>query len=413
MTMSLSQHASQATQIEQARAVAEVAAAIRYAQDNPRDEDRALALFERSCNRLDFAQRAFFRYSRGGQQVTGVTIAFAQEAARCWQNMSSGSAELARRARESEMVAFAWDLEMNTQRRTTFVNPHTGYTDTPREDKPARELVAVRDIRENNQSAGSRVEREMILAVLPTWYVEKGKAWCHATVGRQGGDKPIEDRRREIIKTFEGIGVRRDELIAKLGVPVDQWIEADLATLIVIGQSIRNGETTIENEFRTGLAERAPTVTAAALAGASARPTRPAQPQSSAAAGAPPAAAPAAAVPSPPGPPLHGEDEPPIADKASPKQTRHMHALFREGDVTDRTERLKVTGLLLDRDLDTSADLTSEDADAVIAALLELKGSGHADGLAGAINDLLNLAALREAETTTEAAPTAETGAQL
>ncbi|MDN5918989.1 MAG: hypothetical protein L0I76_28500 [Pseudonocardia sp.] len=264
--MSLTGNASQATQIEQARAVAEVLAAVRYAQENPRDQDRALDEFERSCRRTELAQRAFFGYRRGAARVAGVTIEFAQEAARCWQNMSSGSSELARRFRESEMVAFAWDLEMNTQRRTTFVSPHTGYTDTPTEEKPARELVAVRDIRENNQSAASRVEREMILAVLPTWYVAKGKAWCTATLANEGGGKPIEDRRREIIKSFEGIGVRREALIGKIGAPVDQWIEPDLATLIVIGQAIKSGESTVHSEFRTQAPEPTTTsVTAASI----------------------------------------------------------------------------------------------------------------------------------------------------
>jgi hypothetical protein len=74
-----------------------------------------------------------------------------------------------------------------------------------------------------------------------------------------------------------------------------------------------------------------------------------------------------------------------------------MHALFNEAEVTDRDERLKLTGLLLDRELGTSAGLTAKDASAVIEALKKLKKSGHEQGIAGAVNDLLNEAALREA----------------
>lgn len=133
------------------------------------------------------------------------------------------------------------------------------------------------------------------------------------------------------------------------------------------------------------------------------------------AAGRPPAAAPAAAATATPdaGPPLPGEDgydqpanEPagPRGDEpSSPEQNRMMHALFREAEVTDRDERLKLTGLLLNRKLDTSKGLTVADASAVIDALSALKASGHADGLAGATNDLLNEAALREAEQETAA----------
>lgn len=119
------------------------------------------------------------------------------------------------------------------------------------------------------------------------------------------------------------------------------------------------------------------------------------------------AAAPAAADPGPdmarPGPPLPGEDgyDQPAADAeesppASEPQHRLMHRLWKEADVAERDERLQVTRLLLNREVDTSRDLTVADASAVIDALSKLKASGHAAGLAGAVNDLLNEAALRE-----------------
>lgn len=369
MTMSLTSHASQATQIEQARAVAEVAAAIRHAQDNPRDEDRALAMFERSCRRLDFAQRAFFGYPRAGQRVQGPTIAFAQEAARCWQNMQSGSAELVRRAGASEMVAFAWDLEMNTQRRTTFVSPHTGYTDTPSDDKPARSLVAVRDVRENNQSAASRVEREMILAVLPTWYVEMGKTWCHETVQRQGDGKPIEERRRSLVKAFEELGVRRDQLIAKIGAPVDQWLEPDLATLIVIGQSLRNGESTIASEFG---ALRGPDVPAS--------PSAPVTAAEITGGGPSPRQEPAArAEQAPPTGPTEAEVK---------KRERHMFALMREAGVgSDRARRLALIGFILGEKLDSSSGLTHDQRGEIVTELEGWKSSGNLADTAAAVLD--------------------------
>lgn len=140
-------------------------------------------------------------------------------------------------------------------------------------------------------------------------------------------------------------------------------------------------------------------------------------PKASAQPGAGGAAAPAHV---PPGPPLPGEDgydeppatsapakteapadEPQTADqgaKSTTAQNRMMHALFREAEVTERDERLKVTGLLLGRALDTSAGLSMEDASVVIDALSALKDSGHDGGLAGAVTDLLNEDSLRDGE---------------
>jgi hypothetical protein len=122
------------------------------------------------------------------------------------------------------------------------------------------------------------------------------------------------------------------------------------------------------------------------------------------------AAAPAVVDPGSSGPPLPGEagyDEPAPDDAAPPnptntlssaEQNKLMHALFREADVTDRDERLKLTGLLLGRPLDTSKGLTVADASGIIDALVNLQNAGHKGGLAGAVNDLLNEQALAEAE---------------
>jgi hypothetical protein len=122
------------------------------------------------------------------------------------------------------------------------------------------------------------------------------------------------------------------------------------------------------------------------------------------------AATPAAADPRRSGPPLPGEDdydEPPAEEQApgpvdtdpsTKPQNAHMHALFREAEVSDRDERLKLTGLLLNRQLDTSKGLTVADARGIIDALVQLKESGHEQGLAGAVNDMLNMAALADAD---------------
>lgn len=109
------------------------------------------------------------------------------------------------------------------------------------------------------------------------------------------------------------------------------------------------------------------------------------------------------------GPPLPGEDgyddERPHDDApldpdgpATAPMNRKMHALFREADVSDRDDRLYVTGLLLNRKLDTSKGLTVADAKAVIDALENLKAAGHDEGLVGAVNDLIRVSELREDE---------------
>lgn len=127
-------------------------------------------------------------------------------------------------------------------------------------------------------------------------------------------------------------------------------------------------------------------------------------------------AAPAAAAPETPapGPPLPGEegfdapnDEPPPEDTAPgpadddpvPRAMNNaMHALFGEAEVTDRDERLRLTNHLLNEHFTTSKDMRVRHARALLDALNALKASGHPAGLPGAVNDVLNLAALKDAE---------------
>ncbi|MGD9989388.1 hypothetical protein [Pseudonocardia sp.] len=118
-----------------------------------------------------------------------------------------------------------------------------------------------------------------------------------------------------------------------------------------------------------------------------------------------------AAAPSSAGPPLPGEDgydqpadEPADRDPNRPsstEQNRLMHALFRKAELggqDDRDDRLRLTGLLLKRQLDTSKGLTVADASLVIDALSQLESSGHPDGLAGAAADLLTADDVRREE---------------
>ncbi len=116
----------QATVVEQSRAVAEVQAAVLVAQNRPRDEQAALAQMRESCKMRQLADRAFFRYSRGGSAISGPSVYLARELARIWGNISHGVSELSRDDEhgQSELQAVAWDLEKNTRVATIFIVPH-------------------------------------------------------------------------------------------------------------------------------------------------------------------------------------------------------------------------------------------------------------------------------------------------
>lgn len=235
----------QGTAIEQSRAAAEVFASVMAADARPRNVQAAIRAMNDACRMRELAERAFFRFSRGGGQVSGPSIHLARELARCWGNVQYGVAELRRDDDhgQSEMQAFAWDLETNTRPSAIFIVPH-------KRDKRGgpESLTDMRDIYENNANNGARRVREALFSVLPLWYVEQAKALCTKTL-EDGGGKPLPQRVAASIEAFAGIGVSEQQLAEKVGRPSGAWTALDLAPLTVIYQSIKRGETTRDDEF--------------------------------------------------------------------------------------------------------------------------------------------------------------------
>ena len=237
----------QGTAVEQSRAVAEVQAAIVVAQQCPRNIAAAIAEMRQSCQQPYLAERAFYRFPRSSQTVSGASVHLARELARCWGNVQYGLAELRRDDEygESEMQAYAWDVEKNTRNSSTFIVPHK------RDQKGGpKQLTDMRDIYENNANNGARRVREAIFAILPPWFVEEAKELCTRTL-RDGGGKPLNLRIADAVKAFEGIGITADRIEAKLSRPSSKWTDHDVAQLLVSFRSIQQGEITAEDEFPT------------------------------------------------------------------------------------------------------------------------------------------------------------------
>jgi hypothetical protein len=235
----------QGTAVEQSRAAAEVQAAVVVAQQCPRNIQAAVAEMRESCKQQGLAERAFYRYPKGGQTITGASVHLARELARVWGNVQYGLVEMRRDDEygQSEMQAFAWDVQTNSRNSSTFIVPHRRDT----KDGP-KQVTDMRDIYELNTNNGARRVREAIFAILPPWFVEEAKELCNQTL-RDGGGKPLAQRIADAIKAFEGLGVTADRIEARFERESGKWTEHDVAQLLVIFKSIQRGEVTSEEEF--------------------------------------------------------------------------------------------------------------------------------------------------------------------
>jgi hypothetical protein len=228
----------QATAIEQSRAIAEVQAAIVVAQQCPRDVPGAVRAMRESCKQEALAERAFYAYPRAGQTISGASIHLARELARVWGNVQYGISELRRDDDfgQSEMIAFAWDVQTNARASSAFIVPHRRDT----KDGP-KALTDMRDIYESNANNGARRVREMIFSILPAWFTEDAKRLCAETISA-GGGRPLAQQITDAVDRFGERGVSAEQLEARLGRPAAKWAEHDVVQLHVLYRSLVQGE---------------------------------------------------------------------------------------------------------------------------------------------------------------------------
>lgn len=234
----------QATQVEQARVIAEVRAAVMIAMDRPRNRMEAIGEMREVCGMMRLAERAFFRVPRGGETVNGESIHLARELARCWGNINYGHKELSRDdiKGQSELLVFAWDLQTNARSETTFMVPHV-------KGKANRKLTGTQEIYENNASFAGRRLREAIFAVLPVWFKSEAADICHATLAKGESGKTVAQTVADLCSHFEKFGVTKAQLETKRARKIEQFTPEDIAALRVIAGSIKREEITVEEEF--------------------------------------------------------------------------------------------------------------------------------------------------------------------
>ena len=256
---------SEATAIEQARSVAEVAAAVRVAQDNPRDEAKALERMRQACSQRSLADRAFWTLPRGGKSLRGSSVHLAREIARCWGNLDYGIRELRRddTAGQSEMQAWAWDQENNVRSTRSFIVPHAIMA-----NKQRKHLTDLSDVANNNNSVAARAVRETIFTILPVWFRDEAEAIAHRTLEGGGGDKPLAQQVADMVAlyadTFNVTAAQMEERIER---PRTEWTATDLGFFRVLGGEMNRGEKHPDGEFPK--AEKAAAkVTADEIAGA-------------------------------------------------------------------------------------------------------------------------------------------------
>jgi DNA-binding XRE family transcriptional regulator len=328
----------QQTAVEQARAVAEVAAAVQVAQQFPRDLDRVYAEMREACDDIDLAREAFYKVDNRGD---GPSVHLARELARIFGNFQYGVHELHRDddLGQSEVQSFAWDVQTNTRNTRLFISPHQ----TMKKINGVQTRVEIVDLTAvylNNQNTGARAVRETILSTLPKKLVREAERICRARLEAGDPEQSASDRTKEALAFFADLRptpVSEAQLVAHLkGRKPKDWTPRDIADLEVIAGSLRRGETTVADQFPEPQRVTTDEITGGGAEGA-------------------PGTAPS---------PARGP-------KANQGQMKRIHGLLKDLNVTSDEGIRQAIGVILGLDgpITSRRDLLQDQADVVIAHL--------------------------------------------
>ena len=199
------------------------------------------------ANAKALAEVAFYSVPNRGD---GPTVHLARELARIYGHVQYGVHELHRddAARMSEIRAYAWDPQTGVRQERTFQVPHAHMVGKGA-NKKVVQLDDLDDVYRRNQNVGAKAVRECIFGVLPKALVAEAERLCRETLER-GDGVPLEQRVAQVVGWFsEQYGVTREQLEKRIGRPADRWTAQHVASLGVVGRSLKAGESTLDEEF--------------------------------------------------------------------------------------------------------------------------------------------------------------------
>jgi len=225
------------------RQAQEVQAMVVMAKRFPRDWVEVERKLIQSCKRPKLAEIAIYEYPRGGTKVTGPSIRLAEAAAQAMGNIDFGWTEIQRLEDESICTAYAWDIENNIRRTTTFSVPH--YRDTKQGKK---RLLDDRDIYEMCANQASRRMRGCILQVVPGDLVDLALSECEKTLQANLGT--VQEQAAKWGKLFQKeYNVQPESIMKYLGSRPETWTQNDIFRLRKLYNALQDNMTTVEEAF--------------------------------------------------------------------------------------------------------------------------------------------------------------------
>jgi hypothetical protein len=243
----------------QSRELAETQTKYLMAERFPRDERAAMDRIINAFSRRGLAERSQYQFSRGGTDISGVSIHAAQSIAQGWGNIEFGWRELSRGVAQdgkpfSEVEAFAVDLQSRVPSRITFIVSH--WRDTK---SGGYKLKDERDIYELCANQAQRRKRACILSVVPQDVIDTAMQQAETTLKASADTSP--EAMAKMMGAFEPFGVTKEHIEKRIQRRLDAITPAQVVSLKRIYASLRDDMSTPSEWFDMGEPETKPDAT--------------------------------------------------------------------------------------------------------------------------------------------------------
>lgn len=219
----------------------QIATAKAYPRNIQRAVDNAVATVTMD---KETAQTCHYSLPRGGKQIAGPSVHLAKIMAQTWGNLRVEAKVIDIGKTQITSQAVCFDLENNLAIKVEVKRSISGKNGRFNDD-----MITV-----TGNAANAIALRNAVFAVIPKGVVDKVyNAAKHTIAGDLSDEQKLAAKRKTVIDALKGAyDVTEDEILRAIGRASIKHITADdIINLIGIGQAIKDGDTSVDEVFRS------------------------------------------------------------------------------------------------------------------------------------------------------------------
>lgn len=219
----------------------QISTAKTYPRNITKATDNALALVTMD---KETASTCTYSLPRGGKQISGPSVHLAKILAQQWGNLRVEAKVVDISDKQITSQAVAFDLENNLAIKVEVKRSIFGKYGRFNDD-----MITV-----TGNAANAIALRNAILAVIPRGVVDKVyNAAKHTITGDISDEAKLKAKRKKVIDGLKDMyNLTEAEVLSAIGKASISHVDPDdLVTLIGIGQAIKDGDTSVENAFKS------------------------------------------------------------------------------------------------------------------------------------------------------------------